>query len=124
MSDFDIGKNCSENCKEELEKFRDLKKLINENPTDDSLHEMSDILKALSDPLRLKIIYLLKKEELCGCHIDFVLDKPQSTISHHLTILRKSNLINWRKEGKWTYFSLADSKLIDKIENLTLIEEE
>jgi len=124
MSGFDIENNCSENCKEELEKFMDLKKLMNEIPTDNSLHEMSDILKALSDPLRLKIIYLLQNEELCGCHIDFVLEKPQSTISHHLTILKKSNLINWRKEGKWTYFSLADSKLIEKIENITGKEEE
>ena len=111
--------NC---CDEEYEKFMDLKKLVNEIPTDNALHEMSDILKALSDPLRLKIIYLLKNDELCGCHIDFILDKPQSTISHHLNILKKSKVINWRKEGKWTYFSLANSKLIEEIENITLEE--
>jgi ArsR family transcriptional regulator len=46
------------------------------------------------------------------------LNKPQSTISHHLAILKKANLVNWRKEGKWTHFSLANSKLIGQIENI------
>ena len=124
MSGIGVEKNCNDNnCEDELEKFMDLKKLIKEIPSENNLYEMSNILKALSDPLRLKIIYLLKNEELCGCHIDFVLDKPQSTISHHLTILKKSNLINWRKEGKWTYFSLANSKLIEEIENIMRLEE-
>lgn len=96
-----------------------LKEKINKFPSDNSLYDMSEILKAIADPLRLKIIYLLKNGELCGCHIDSALDKPQSTIAHHLAILKKSKLVNWRKEGKWTYFSLNDSKLIEKIENIT-----
>ncbi|MDR2967264.1 MAG: metalloregulator ArsR/SmtB family transcription factor [Methanobacteriaceae archaeon] len=108
----------------EQEKCSDLKKLISEIPPDNSLYDMSEILKAISDPLRLKIIYLLKNEELCGCHIDSALDKPQSTISHHLTILKKSNLVNWRKEGKWTFFSLINPELIDQIENIAKIKEE
>jgi len=116
--------NLENNCIEEYEKFSDLKRLINEIPPDHSLYDMSEILKAISDPLRLKILYLLEKGELCGCHIDFVLDKPQSTVSHHLTILKKSNLVNWRKKGKWTYFSLANPKLIEEIKNITEMEEE
>ncbi|MCL2115083.1 MAG: metalloregulator ArsR/SmtB family transcription factor [Methanobrevibacter sp.] len=118
------GCNFENNCLEEEEKFLDLKNLIKEIPSEDSLYDMSEILKAISDPLRLKIIYLLKNDELCGCHIDSALDKPQSTISHHLSILKKSNLLNWRKEGKWTYFSLANSKLIEQIENITKKQEE
>jgi len=101
-----------------------LNELIKEIPSDNSLHEMSEILKAISDPLRLKILYLLKNGELCGCHIDSALDKPQSTISHHLTILKKSKLVNWRKEGTWTHFSLVNPKLIEQIENITKIKEE
>ncbi|MCL2156744.1 MAG: metalloregulator ArsR/SmtB family transcription factor [Methanobrevibacter sp.] len=118
MSDCNLENDCSE----QDEKSLDLKKLINEIPPDNSLYDMSEILKAVSDPLRLKIIYLLKNDELCGCHIDSALEKPQSTISHHLTVLKKSKLINWRKKGKWTYFSLANSKLIEQIENVTGVE--
>ena len=115
------SKSC---CTEELEKFLDLKKLIEKIPPDNSLYDMSEILKAISDPLRLKILYLLKNGELCACHIDSTLDKPQSTISHHLSILKKSNLLNWRKKGKWTYFSLANPKIIEQIENITQNQEE
>ena len=109
-----------------LERYANLnlKELKKEIPSDDSLYNISDILKAVSDPLRLKIIYLLKNGELCGCHIDSALDKPQSTISHHLTILKKSKLVNWRKEGTWTHFSLVNPKLIEQIENITGIKEE
>ena len=109
-----------------LERYANLnlKELIEEIPSDDSLYNMSDIFKAISDPLRLKIIYLLKGGELCGCHIDSSLDKPQSTISHHLTILKKSKLVNWRKQGTWTHFSLANPKLIEQIENMGGIKEE
>jgi len=107
-----------------IEKYVNLKELVKEIPSDNSLNETSEILKAISDPLRLKIIYLLKNGELCGCHIDSALSKPQSTISHHLAILKKSQLINWRKEGTWTHFSLVNPKLIDQIENIIRIKEE
>jgi len=93
--------------------------LINKIPRDKSLYDMSEIIKAISDPLRLKILYLLKNGELCACHIDFALDKPQSTIAHHLSILKKANLLNWRKEGKWTYYTLSNPKIIELIEDIT-----
>jgi len=118
------GCNCEDiTC---LEKYAnlDLKELMEKIPSNNSLNEMSDILKAISDPLRLKILYLLKEGELCGCHIDAALDKPQSTISHHLVILKKSKLVNWRKEGTWIHFSLSNTKLMEQIENITGMKEE
>ena len=69
------------------------------------------------------LLYLLKNGELCACHIDSALDKPQSTISHHLNILKKAKFLNWRKEGKWTHYSLADEKIIDRIEKIIKIGE-
>ena len=95
-----------------------LEEEVRKIPSDEKLYNDSEILKAIADPLRLKILYLLKNGELCACHIDSALNKPQSTISHHLAILKKSSLVSWRKEGKWTYFSLANPKLIRQIENI------
>jgi len=117
---------CNDENKVCLERYANLNlnELIKEVPSDNTLNEMSEILKAISDPLRLKIIYLLKNGELCGCHIDSALNKPQSTISHHLTILKKSKLVQWRKKGTWTHFSLANPELIEEIENITKIKEE
>jgi len=113
--------DCLENLREAINEF---KEFIEELPSDNILYEQSEILKAISDPLRLKILYLLKNGELCACHIDFALDKPQSTVSHHLNILKRSNLVNWRKEGKWIYFSLSNPELIEKIENITETQKE
>jgi ArsR family transcriptional regulator len=112
-----------ENNKSCLEKYvcSDLNKLIKDIPSEDILYENSEVIKALSEPIRLKILYLLKKGELCACHIDSALDKPQSTISHHLNVLKKVKFLKWRKEGKWTYYSLSDEKIIDYVEKLIKI---
>lgn len=115
------------NCKNDscLEKYENLNldELISEVPSDDDLYDMGEMIKAISDPLRLKIIYLLRNGELCACHIDSALDKPQSTISHHLHVLKKVKFLKWRKEGKWTHYSLSDEKIIEYIEKLIKIGE-
>ena len=76
-------------------------------------------MKALADPTRLKIVYLLSQtKELCVCEILDALDKSQSTVSHHLSILKKANILDWEKKGLWVYYSLSNPNLI---ENLNLI---
>jgi ArsR family transcriptional regulator len=66
-----------------------------------------EIFKALSNDTRLKIVDLLKKEKsLCACKIEEKIDLTQSTISHHMKILEKCNIVNCRKEGKWHHYSL------------------
>ncbi|MDR0911266.1 MAG: metalloregulator ArsR/SmtB family transcription factor [Methanobrevibacter sp.] len=112
--------NDSNNKDDCLQKCNDLKlnDLIEKIPSEDRLENMSEILKALSDPLRLKIIYLLKNGELCVCHINSTLNKPQSTISHHLTLLKKAKILKSRKNGKWNYYTLYNDKIIDLIEEI------
>jgi ArsR family transcriptional regulator len=114
-----------ENNKSCLEKYEglDLNKLIKDIPSENILYENSEIIKAISDPIRLKILYLLKNGELCACYIDSALNKPQSTISHHISILKKAKFLKWRKEGKWTHYRLSDEKIIEHIEKLVKIEE-
>lgn len=113
-----------ENNKTCLEKYEnlDIDKLIKNIPSEDDLYENSEIIKAVSDPIRLKILYLLKNGELCACHIDFTLNKPQPTISHHLSILKKVKFLKWRKEGKWTHYRLSDEKIIEYIEKLVKVK--
>ena len=96
----------------------DISKIIENIPSQDDLDIKSEILKSISDPLRLKILYLLKEDELCVCHINSSLDKPQSTISHHLAILKRAKLLNSRKKGKWTYYSLKNQEIINFIEKI------
>lgn len=100
---------------EQLEK---LKKIKSQIPEDDVLYENADSIKALGDPTRLKIIYLLKYGELCVCEIFTAMEKPQPTISHHLNILKKAGFLKWRKEGVWVHYSLANPKITDILKKL------
>lgn len=68
----------------------------------------AQILKALSDPIRLRIILLLQAEgELCVCDLMAVLKLPQSTVSRHLAYLRKSCWVDTRREGVWMHYQLS-----------------
>lgn len=70
------------------------------------LNEQVSRFKALSDPKRLKILFLLRQEELCACKILETFEMSQSTLSHHMKILTQSALVVGRNEGKWTHYSL------------------
>lgn len=71
----------------------------------DEVKELSLFLKIISEKNRLKILYMLDKEK-CVCEIWKNLDLAQNLTSSHLKILRKSGLINSRKEGLNVYYSL------------------
>jgi len=77
--------------------------------------EVTKKFKALSDPIRLRILQLLSKEELNVQELMFILDMSQSRISHHLSVLKETELINDRHEGTFVYYkttTLDDNKLL------------
>lgn len=61
---------------------------------------------ALSEPLRLKILDLLRNQELCVCDLCNQLETPQSKLSFHLKVLKEAGLVRTRQEGRWIYYSL------------------
>jgi ArsR family transcriptional regulator len=67
---------------------------------------LHDVLKALADPTRLRILALLAAGEICVCHIHTALDVPQPTASRHLAYLKKSGLVEARKVGLWKHYRL------------------
>jgi DNA-binding transcriptional ArsR family regulator len=77
------------------------------------LKSEAEIFKALADPCRLAIIRLLKEGELCVCEIMTALDRPQSSTSHHLSILKDAGLIKERKDGKWSRYRMADGAVVE-----------
>jgi len=71
---------------------------------------MDETFKALGDPVRLRLFYLLSlKDELCVCHLTEALELPQSTVSRHLGVLRHAGLVQTRREGKWMHYRLASA---------------
>ena len=90
-------------------------------PDNEELEEISDIFKSIADPTRLKILFLLKNGELCVCEIFDALDKSQSTVSHHLHILKKEKIINGRKEVKWIYYKLNNPDILKSISEFSKV---
>ena len=112
-------KSCQTNGnKPTCEQIKNLKKILSEIPDDDKIYKSSESIKALADPTRLKIVYLLKYGELCVCEIMEALEKPQATISHHLNILKNAGFLKWRKEGVWVHYRLSNEKIPDNIDEL------
>lgn len=61
---------------------------------------------ALSDPLRIQIIELLREQELCVCELCDRLQVNQSKLSFHLKALKDARLVRSRQESRWIYYSL------------------
>ena len=113
-------KTCEINSKDEpcSEQIENLKEILSKIPSDEMFEVRSEQFKAISDPTRLKILYLLQDGELCACEIIMALEKPQSTISHHLNVLKNAGFIKGRKEGVWIHYKLINPEIINLIEDL------
>jgi ArsR family transcriptional regulator len=73
------------------------------------LIEMETLFKALADATRLRILGLLLTGEVCVCHIHQSLKIPQPKASRHLAYLRRSGLVDTRRDGLWIHYRLATS---------------
>lgn len=68
------------------------------------------VMKALSDPSRIKILKMLQHRVMCVCEIQSALGTAQSTASKHLKILEEAGLITYIKEGLWVNYALSDGR--------------
>lgn len=82
------------------------------------MREFIKVMKALSDPNRVKMIKLLQRKVLCVCEIQEALGLAQSTASKHLKILEEAGLIDYLKEGPWVNYRLSDGGKNPYVSNL------
>ena len=64
------------------------------------------VMKALSDPSRVKIVKALQHRSLCVCELKEALGLAQSTVSKHLKVLEEAELVSFEKDGLWVNFQL------------------
>ncbi|WP_300673390.1 metalloregulator ArsR/SmtB family transcription factor [Desulfoluna sp.] len=64
------------------------------------------VMKALSDPSRVKIVKALQHRSLCVCELKEALGLAQSTVSKHLKVLEEAGLVSYEKDGLWVNFQL------------------
>lgn len=81
----------------------------------------ADILKALAQPTRLKILELLRNGERCICEIIPAINGEQSNISRHISLMQKSHLVTTRKDGVKVMVKVRDPKIFEILDNVSLL---
>lgn len=72
------------------------------------MKEFTKVMKALSDPSRVKIVKMLQNKTLCVCEIQAALGLAQPTVSKHLKVLEEAGLVVSFREGLWVNYLLAN----------------
>ncbi len=72
------------------------------------MRDFIKVMKALSDPSRVKILKMLQHRDMCVCEIQAALGLAQPTISKHLKILEEAGLVGFVKDGLWVNYFLAE----------------
>ena len=85
--------------------------LIQHFPEDTVIESVSDALKQLGDPSRLRIFWLLCHTEDCVTNIAAAVSMTSPAVSHHLKLLKSAGLIISRREGKEMYYKASDTEL-------------
>ena len=89
---------------------RELKKLV-ERINDEDVRRRSYALKALADPVRIKILHLLKNRPMCTCEVMVALGLTEPNASHHLNLLERNGIVSSEKVGKWVFYKLNKPEL-------------
>jgi ArsR family transcriptional regulator, arsenate/arsenite/antimonite-responsive transcriptional repressor len=97
-----------EQVQKELDEIGGFEALAARVPDRTEIAEKSRIYHALSDPLRLTILYLIQDQPLCVCVINRFTRLSGSKLSYHLNILKESGLIEGEYHGNWIIYSLTD----------------
>jgi DNA-binding transcriptional ArsR family regulator len=85
-----------------------VRRVAKKMPPEENFEEAALLLKAVADPVRLRILYALSNEPLCVCELSVLLDMSMPAVSHHLRILLSAGLLKVRKEGKFACYHLRD----------------
>ena len=74
------------------------------------MKDFVDVMKALSDPNRVRIVKMLQHKTLCVCEIQAILQIAQPSVSKHLKILENAGLVESKKDGLWVNYYLTDGR--------------
>ena len=93
-------------------------------PSDGDIAGQAAVFKALANEDRLRVLEALRVAERCGCELQVVLDAPQSTVATHLRKLKEAGLVKSRKKGKWSYYRIADTAVLQVLDLVHAIQED
>nr|WP_300048085.1 metalloregulator ArsR/SmtB family transcription factor [uncultured Nocardioides sp.] len=90
--------------------------LVREPLSADRADRVVPLLKALADPVRLRLVSIVAASEggeACVCDLNDAFDLSQPTISHHLKVLHEAGLLDRTKRGVWVYYAVRRDVLAD-----------
>src|SRR6478752_3782718 len=90
--------------------------LSREPLSQEAAERIAPLLKALADPVRLRLLSLVASHEggeACVCDLNDAFDLSQPTISHHLKVLHEAGLLDRSKRGVWVYYAVRRDALTD-----------
>lgn len=84
------------------------------------LASVAGIIKALSDPIRLQMVYVLTQlDDVCTCEFEELLGLAQSKVSYHLKILLEAGIVSREEYRTWSHYRLANATVIEQVQALT-----
>ncbi len=89
---------------------------------EEKLEELAEFFKALSHPVRLKIISILIEGKQCVKNLGEVLNMSQPSVSQHLSILRSRGIVGWKREGSIICYYIKDERIL-KLYDMIIKEE-
>lgn len=99
--------------------------ILKELPCADVFDNAAETFELLSDPTRIKILWLLCHTEDCVANIAAAVNMSSPAVSHHLRVLKQAGILSYRKDGKEAYYTLADTEkakhihqIVDAVFNL------
>ena len=90
--------------------------VLAEPMSEEQAERIAPLLKAIADPVRLRLLSLVAAHEggeACVCDLNDAFDLSQPTISHHLKVLHSAGLLQREKRGVWVYYRVSASALAD-----------
>ncbi len=88
--------------------------VLHRSLTKGDAEELAATLKALADPIRLRVLSFIAAQaegEACVCHVTAPVGLSQPTVSHHLKILHNAGLVEREKRGAWVYYRVVPERL-------------
>ena len=104
----DPGVEIPEPIQRDLDAIGGLAALEKRIPPKETLEVRGRIYQALSDPLRLSILYIIRDQPLCVCVINRFMRLSGSKLSYHLNILKENGLIEGENDGNWIIYSITE----------------